>query len=185
MASRSVELKLKWTVIEFKATAVDGWVSFKKIVDLQQKHKDLLSSYAVYIVRIKRPFAFSYKNKPSAVAYIGEGNAKNRLSSHFGSWMNLLSEEVPELRIEVCYCVPSIQKSGYICEVVEADLLNEFVKIHGELPIKNRQKEHKYRKGYVYDNLTKSLLKLGKGKGFKFALRPLKSSGLYAASQKG
>ena len=183
MARNPVRLALKWTIIEFRALDVSGWVDFRRIVDLENEHRGLLSSSAVYLVRMKRPFAFQYEKRPSAVAYIGEGNAKARLSAHFNSWMAVLSGEIPELKIEVCYCEPSIQRSGYICETVEADLLHEFVKLHSELPLMNRRRENKNRRGYVYDRETMNLLKLGSGKGFKYALKPLKSSGLYEASQ--
>jgi hypothetical protein len=184
MAVARPTIKLAWKKFSFLATSVDGWVALKQLVDLEEEHSSLLSSNAVYVIRIMRPFAFSYPKRASAVAYIGEGNAKGRLTSHIKTWIAVLKKEIPDLRIEVCYCEPRIQKSGFICEAVEADLLYEFILLNGQLPLRNKQKEHKHRRSYIYTRATYGVLGLGQGKGFKYALKPMKSSGVYAASLK-
>ncbi len=48
---------LNWDHVEFDADAVSGWVSFKRAADIVN-HPNLLSSRAVYVIRIMRPYSF-------------------------------------------------------------------------------------------------------------------------------
>ena len=89
-------VRLEWDSVQFKAANVSGWVSFKTTVNLD-KHKHLLSSRAVYVIRTKRPYAFSYGGKYSPVAYIGKGQAKIRITAHLKSWIPRLCKKLPDL----------------------------------------------------------------------------------------
>ena len=175
---------VSWKTIDLLAAEITGWVSFKNGVDLEEEHSELLSANAVYIIRIKRPWAFSYKKKQSPVVYIGEGKAQQRISTHLRSWMKVLARELPQLKVQIIYCIPKLKGPGKTSACVEADLLHKFKEVHGELPLRNKQNELKYKRNYRYSRKTFGYLLMGKGRGFRFAISPMKSSGLYEASRK-
>src|SRR5580704_6773413 len=114
-------VQLDWDSVEFDATDVTGWVSFRRVVHLEH-HKKLLSDRAVYVIRIVRPYSFSYGSRHSPVAYIGKGKAQQRLTSHLKSWIPQLSNKISDLQIKIFFCEPRVRKLGTICEHVEADL---------------------------------------------------------------
>lgn len=110
----------------FGVSEVSGWVQFRKAVNIDE-HPGLLSQRAVYVIRIREPFAFDYDDAFSPVAYIGKGQAQQRITSHLKSWIPQLSKRIPGLKIRIYYCEPKVCRLGTICEGVEADLIERFV----------------------------------------------------------
>jgi hypothetical protein len=138
----------------------------------------LLSDRAVYIIRTVRPFAFAYGDRYSPVAYIGKGQAQQRLSSHLKSWIPHLSSKIPDLKIKVFFCHPTVRRLGTICEGVEADLIRTFIDHYGRRPLRNRNTpSHPGQRLYSPSQLH--VLHPGKGSGFHWALTPLRSSHFY------
>lgn len=172
-------VQLTWDKVRFSATAVSGWIAFKRAVNLED-HKKLLSSRAVYVIRITRPYSFAYEKGHSPVAYIGKGKAQQRITSHLGSWIKELGKRIPDLHIEIWFCEPKATWHGTICEHVESDLIKKFIAKYGDRPLRNRvtprsNRLHQYRP----DDMA--ILHPGKGKGYHWAIKPLPSSSFYKA----
>ncbi|MNS36129.1 hypothetical protein D3C72_683150 [compost metagenome] len=172
-------VNLKWESVEFAAADVSGWNAFKRAVDVTQ-YPNLLSDRAVYVIRICRPFAFSYDKGHSPVAYIGKGQAQARITSHLKSWIPHLSKTIPGLRIKIYFCEPKVPRSGTICEGVEADLIQRFLDRYGERPLRNRNTPTKAG-ARVYAQSQLHILHPGKGSRFQWAIRPLPASHFYRA----
>jgi hypothetical protein len=168
------KVKLDWKSVKFAASDVSGWVSFKKCVGVNENSK-LLSNKAVYVIRLKRPFAFDYNGRASPVAYIGRGQAQKRITSHLKTWISEISKRIPDVKIEIFFCEPTIQRLGKICDHVEADLLNKFNDEFGKTPLRNKNLPKKIGNHNYVDNELK-ILRCGKGKGFHWAIKPLPSS---------
>lgn len=176
----TAKVKLDWKSIEFCGKRVSSWKSLKEAVDLDD-HPKLLSNRAVYVIRICRPFAFNYGKLYSPVMYIGKGQAQKRITSHLKTWIPHLSTKIPDLRIKIYYCEPRARRLGTICEGVEADLITKFIQHYGRRPLRNRNTpsdlhERTYRPSELH------VLHPGKGKGFHWALSPLRSSHFYRSS---
>lgn len=169
------QVSLRWSKVRFPAAEVSQWKHLKHYAD-DDTLEQLRSEKAVYVIRSVRPFAFIYDKGRSPVVYIGKGDAPTRIRSHLGGWMRELSRTIPGLEMEIWVCTPRVRKSGPICEDVEADLIDRFIKSFGERPLNNIQKPRRHGKHtYPYpEQLT--VLRCGKGPGFYWALRPMKSS---------
>jgi hypothetical protein len=165
---------LNWDHVEFDAEDVSGWVSFRRAVDIRS-HKTLLSSRAVYVIRIMRPYSFDYGNKHSPVAYIGKGNAQQRITSHLKSWIPRLSSTIRGLRIRIYFCTPVVRYHGTVCEHVEADLIRRFENVYGHRPLRNLVSPTQWGKHY-YTSSDLQVLHPRQGPGYHWALRPLPSS---------
>jgi hypothetical protein len=171
-------VKLKWASVEFRASKVSSWQALKREIDLT-KHTGLLSARAVYVVRISRPFAFAYGELHSPVVYIGKGKAQQRLTSHLKSWIPHLSQKIPDLKIKIYFCEPKV-RGEHVCEGVEADLIQKFIDCYGDRPLRNRNTPTGYgQRDYIDKELH--VLHPGKGPGFYWALRPLRSSRFHRA----
>lgn len=168
---------LDWESVEFKAEDVSGWVQFKRHAS-EENLNTLLSRRAVYVIRIRQPFAFAYQNGPSPVAYIGKGNAKQRITSHIATWIDELGSRIPELKLKVCFCEPKVRRLGRICEHVEADLIARFRHKFGENPLRNRQVP-KIRGQHTYEQKGLAVLWCGKGTRYDWSIKPLPSSPFY------
>lgn len=170
-------VRLKWEYVEFIASEVSGWVTFRKAVDIDA-HPGLFSQRAVYVIRICEPFAFDYDEKFSPVAYIGKGQAQQRITSHLKSWIPQLSKRIPGLKIRIYYCEPKVRRLGTVCEGVEADLIDRFVKRYGRRPLRNlNTPTHRGVRTYTQSELH--VLHPGKGRRYHWALRPLPSCHFY------
>jgi hypothetical protein len=170
-------VRLNWNHVDFVASEVSGWVQFRKAVNIDE-HPGLLSQRAVYVIRIREPFAFDYEDAFSPVAYIGKGQAQQRITSHLKSWIPQLSKRIPGLKIRIYYCEPKVRRLGKICEGVEADLIERFVTRYGRRPLRNRNTPtHPGSRTYTQSELH--VLHPGKGRRYHWALRPLPSCHFY------
>ncbi|MGQ3354434.1 MAG: hypothetical protein ACT6XY_03830 [Phreatobacter sp.] len=170
-------VRLRWESIEFQAAEISGWVALRKSVDAGKMAK-LTSNQAVYVIRVMRPYSFSYGNEHSPVAYIGKGKAQARITSHLKSWIPKLSNKIQGLRIKIYFCEPRVRRSGAICEQVEADLIQFFVEDFGHRPIRNLVSPSGYGL-HEYQESELHVIRPGKGVGYHWAIRPLPSSHFY------
>lgn len=175
----AANIDLDWESIEFRGADVSSWRALKGVVDLEE-HEGLLSNRAVYVIRVVRPFAFDYGDRYSPVAYIGKGQAQQRLTSHLKSWIPQLARKIPDLKIKVYYCEPRAPRVGRVCEGVEADLIRIFVDHYGQRPLRNRNTPTKAGDRH-YAPKALHVLHPGKGGGYHWALTPLPSSHFYRA----
>lgn len=173
----ATQVKLDWSSVEFLAAEVTSWTALKKAVDLEA-NAGLLSQRAVYVIRISRPFAFLYGDFYSPVAYIGKGQAQQRLTSHLKSWIPQLAKKIPDLKIKIYFCEPRVRRLGRICEGVEADLIAEFCEVYGQRPLRNRNSPS-HRHEFVYAKEDLNVLHPGKGSGYHWGLTPLPSCHFY------
>lgn len=173
----TASVKLQWTRLTFKAHGVSGWKGFKQETHIKE-NSVLLSDRAVYVIRVQRPFSFTYGEKHSPVAYIGKGQFQNRITSHLKSWIGHLSRRFPELKVDIYFCEPRVRHHGTICEGVEADLIARFVKHYGDRPLRNRNTPtDPYDRAYASEDLK--ILHPGRGGGWEWELSPLPSSHFY------
>lgn len=169
------QVTLDWREVSFQASEVRNWRDFKRVVDLTI-HADLLSSHAVYVIRVNRPYSFRYPKAHSPVAYIGKGHAQQRLTSHLNTWIPHLSGTIADLKLTIWYCQPVVRRLGKICGDVEADLIKRFKERYGHLPLRNRNTPNA-RYAHTYDaNEAERVLRPGSGKGYHWAIEPLRSS---------
>jgi hypothetical protein len=129
----------------------------------------------VYVVRLRGDVAIAYGKAFSPVIYIGEGNAAGRLRGH-ANWIAELLVAVPnaEIEIRVADCVR--KNDPNLCQYVEADLIDAFVKKYKCLPWFNRQREKKFmgNREYEPEVLTEFKQRIGKVQGTRFlwAIKP-------------
>lgn len=133
------------------------------------------TNQCLYIVRLRGDVAVAYGEKFSPVIYIGEGNAKNRLYGHSG-WLARLLLSVPNLEVEIHVAEVKRQNHQNLCEYVEADMIRWFQDEYECLPWFNQQRERSKEGLYEYDvkveQKLRSLLGVGSGNMFLWAIRP-------------
>jgi hypothetical protein len=168
------QVKLDWQFVEFPVAEVGTWKDLKSFVS-DAAISTLRSRRAVYVIRIKRPFAFAYTNGVSPVAYIGKGNAQQRITSHLKTWIWEIWARIPETKIRIYFCEPRVRKLGSICEHVEADLIARFRTRFRENPLRNKQIPQ-IRGKHIYIQKELDVLICGKGKGYHWAITPMRSS---------
>lgn len=133
------------------------------------------SDQCLYVVRLRGSVAVAYGEKFSPVLYVGEGNAKNRLYAH-APWLARLLLSVPNLEIEIHVAEVKRQNHQNLCEFVEADMIRWFREDYGYLPWFNQQRERSKEECYEYvpevEKKLRSLLSIGSGNTFLWAIRP-------------
>lgn len=129
----------------------------------------------LYVVRLRGTVAVAYGEDFSPVLYIGEGNAKSRLYGH-ASWLARLLMSVPNLEIELHVAEVKRPNNTDLCEYVEADMIRWFREEYGYLPWFNQQRERSKEGQYEYEaeveKKLRSLLGVGSGNKFLWAIRP-------------
>ena len=157
--------------MEFHATETRSKVEAR--IRSKVARKSLLQ--AVYVIRLKSPFAIAYPEKYSPVLYIGEGDLLARLDKH-RAWTAKLCSLGFDFPLEVAFCFPRVRNNADAYKTFEAHLLEVFSRRYGSLPLKNTINEHKAF-DHEYDGVATSEV-LGPGKGTKamWAIRPLPSN---------
>jgi hypothetical protein len=129
----------------------------------------------LYVVRLRGSVAVAYGDEFSPVLYIGEGNAKNRLYGH-AAWLARLLLAVPNLEVEMHVAEVKRQNNTDLCEYVEADMIRWFRDGCGYLPWFNQQRERSKEEQYEYEpeveRKLRTLLGVGSGNKFLWAIRP-------------
>ena len=166
----------EWVEVGTPFRASDGWDAVRERLGALER---LPSKHAVYVVRVQRPFSIFYPKRPSPLLYIGEGNPKRRFYDHMRNWVVDLAHDLPNLTIQMKYAdIEQSRKGRNRHKDVEADLLVEFVRHYGAIPLLNRktqntEKSHKYSKGFF------RVIHPGRGRGYRWALSPLRSNSHY------
>lgn len=129
----------------------------------------------LYVVRLRGTVAVAYGEQFSPVLYVGEGNAKDRLQGH-AKWLARLLLSVPNLEVELHVAEVKRQNNTDLCEFVEADMIRWFHEECGYLPWFNQQRERSKENRYEYEidveRKLRSLLSIGSGNKFLWAIRP-------------
>ena len=133
------------------------------------------TNQCLYVVRLRGSVAVAYGENFSPVLYIGEGDASSRIHGH-SVWLASLLQSVPNLAVEIHIADIRRQNHTSLCEYVEADMIRWFYEKYGVLPWFNQQRERSKEEQYVYEpeveNKLRSLLNVGSGNAFLWAIRP-------------
>ncbi|WP_156025766.1 hypothetical protein [Sulfitobacter sp. 20_GPM-1509m] len=129
----------------------------------------------VYVIRFARPYSVNYPNRPSPVLYIGEGDTLKRLQGHLKNWLRDLSKTMPGVWIDARVTQPRVQRNAEAYKEVEADLLSYFCEVYGAMPLFNKNKEY-FGTSNQYTRTFLNVLNPGSGKGYKWAISPLRSN---------
>jgi len=165
-AWKMADINLKdCSAFNFSAREMRSWSYF---VDEFGHNEEIHTAYdVVYIIRSCRPYAVRYKSGWSSTIYIGQGNFRNRITSHLNNWVHPLSIEYHDIGIEIRMYIPRVRNNYYAFKQVEGYLICEFEKKYGELPSGNDRKgsvsdRHKYNFDFG------SILGLGRGPGYEW-----------------
>lgn len=164
----------------FNVHVDDTWARniLPKLNAIGIKEQDLC--HVVYVIRINGLFAIQYEEGVSPVVYIGEGNFKDRISSH-RKWLGNITELVDDAVFEVRICVPKKKRGDYANKDFEAVLLHKFKEIFGSAPMKNRQLEYPSVDHDItsYQTSVVAPLRIGKGVRYYWAIKPLRANTHY------
>lgn len=143
----------------------------------------------VYVVRMTGEFIIAYEKRNSPVLYIGRGNGSQRLAAHLKNWLHEVRGFGTDVGVEVRVASPRRQKRETYYKNVEADLLQDFAKLHGSLPFFNKQFERTHQgkadHGPANMKAMRSAILIGKGNRPRWALKPTKANKAFATFLKG
>jgi hypothetical protein len=169
---------LKWKSIRIPA-GTGGWVAFKNELNNKKLLEEICDSRTIYVVRLCRPFSIHYERNVSCTMYIGRGDFQKRMTSHLKSWIKPLSKHINDLKIEILFCLPRVQRNFDAYKDAEASLIDLFEKRFGALPIKNKIRGHSvHEHSFSKEDFAKAF-GLGKGTGFHWAIWPVGSNPLH------
>jgi hypothetical protein len=169
-------IDVDWEWFEFKPPAL--WLNVKRAAAKRTKLKISTLNRCVYVVRISHTYCIEYRLRASPTLYIGRGHFRARITKHL-DWINELSEVLRDLEIQVWFFTPRVQRTSDAYKTVEADLIEEFVKENGSVPMFNTRRPKPLRR-YEYRPLQKFRHAVIQGKGSKYpwSLRPNSSDRL-------
>lgn len=174
---RSVNISLHWASIEVNPS--DTWE--KTIVPrLIDQGVDLTKlSRSVYVIRLNGNFCIEYPRGQSPVLYIGEGNFQQRVTSH-RAWIGELEELVGQFSFEVRIATPRVTNNSIAYRDCEAFMIERFRKLFGSAPLRNSQVETRQCPHFNYNRAkVDEALKIGRGRRFQWAFKPMRSSSFY------
>lgn len=141
-------------------------------------------SRSIYIIRLNGNFCVNYSTGKSPCVYIGEGNFKERLTSHKGRWLPDLGE-LSDSEFLIYIAVPRVKNAIDTYRDCEAATIERFKEKFGCLPLWNKQNEKRiYSHKYPYEEIDK-IIGIGKGVRYLWAVEPMPASPYYAAFNKG
>jgi hypothetical protein len=133
------------------------------------------TNQCLYVVRLRGSVAVAYGDSFSPVLYIGEGDASNRIHGH-AVWLASLLQSVPNLSVDIHIADIRRQNHTSLCEYVEADMIRWFYEKYGMLPWFNQQRERSKEEQYTYEPDVeaelRTMLNVGSGNAFLWAIRP-------------
>jgi hypothetical protein len=186
MVSIVTASQLKW-VSSINVQLPPGLSEAQAVVLIKHSLKEKLSGEfrknkkrLVYIIRVTGAFAIRYPDRTSATIYIGEGDPANRLHVGHSKWLANLLSAINQFGLRIDVALPRRKRTVDFYKCVEADLIEDFFKIHGSLPLFNKQRETKHKGKYQYRKNVKSemskRLNLGKGTKIKWCLLPWRAN---------
>lgn len=168
-----VSIEWFWLVLD----PTETWKAVeRKIIDCGADLKKL--SRYVYVIRAADSFLIGYPKKSSPALYIGEGRFKQRITTH-RKWLSSIYELTGEFPLEVAICFPRVRNNDAAHREFEAHLLKTFLDRYGSLPLRNKNKENAKFKHTYENNATTQVFGPGKGKRYRWALKPLKANPFY------
>jgi hypothetical protein len=111
----------------------------------------------VYVITMAANICIEYKNGMSQVIYIGRGQIRKRIYSHFKNWITYFTESLQDIRFRFWMTEIKVPGSATAFHDVESELICRFKDKFGEFPLlnsiygKNCGTEHSYNVA----NLTK------------------------------
>ena len=96
----------------------------------------------VYIIRLSGSVAIDYPKRASSVIYVGSGNAVSRIKSHRRRLVALL-HKITGAGLSIHIATPRRRRFKKFYKYIEADFIRLFFRLHGALPLLNRNKERK------------------------------------------
>lgn len=168
---------LPWTKIDWRPDETWKKHTLPKLVAAGVKPTDLKRS--VYVIRLNGDYCVEYPNGQSPALYIGEGNFRQRISSH-RTWVSELTDLVGDFSFQIRIAVPRVRNNPEAYLDCEAALLERFGELFHSAPLWNKQFESR-RNGHSYSQsqLDQALCK-GSGAKYKWAIKPMKASPFYA-----
>lgn len=177
-----MDVKISWNWLEWN----EGYKWKKDIIpqlnDYGIPEHEL--NRCVYVVRSNSSFTIRYPKKNSPTLYIGQGNFKDRLTQH-RNWLKELIELVGEFPFLIAVCIPRVRNNTSAYRDLEAALIIEFKSEYGYLPLMNKRMQNRlcdYK--YVPEQEFRSVLLIGKGVRYDWALEPMPSNRFYDAYYK-
>lgn len=169
------KVSASWKKINAQISLADGPKGLKVAFD---EIEDEVSDRGVYVIRMLRPYQIAYPKRASPVLYIGEGNTRIRLTSHFKGWLTTFGNDFPSASVEVMYIEPRRRNNPKAHCDVEADLLCHFDQFYGTIPLFNSQMEY-HNRDHSYPKDFFRVLGPGSGRGYKWAITPWASNDRY------
>jgi hypothetical protein len=171
------KVQISWQ--RFKWPVGCNWKSFQQQLE-QAKVTEKELARSVYVIRGNGLFTISYMKGSSPTLYIGEGNFKQRIAQHkkwFEPLIKLVGGEFP---LSIYVSTPRVRNNKIIYRDMEAALIEEIISIYGCLPFRNKQKETRlFDCQYEPKETFRSVLTIGKGNRYLWALKPLPSNCFY------
>ena len=165
----AVKVGIEWHWIDVHPD--DTWS--KTSTALKEQGTDLSQiDRAVYVIRSAGSFSIKYPKRHSPVLYIGEGDFKQRITSH-RKWLSTLYALVGEFPLEVAVSLPRVPGNFEAYKNFEAYLLNKFLGIYGTLPLVNKQNETIRYEHHEYDRTATADVFGMRRRHYKWAIQPL------------
>ena len=139
---------------------------------------------SVYVIRLNGYNAVAYPKGESPTLYVGEGNFKNRITSH-RKWAADLIDLVGGFQFQVCVATPRVKSVDRAYLDCEAALLERFHLKFQSAPLWNKQLEKRRFPHHVYaDRSLDYALCKRSGAKYEWAFRPMPSSPFYRSYMK-
>lgn len=172
----ATQVQIAWKWIEINTNTTKAQIK-KLLKEHGIKDDDL--TRAVYVIRAKDVFAIEYPLGVSPTLYIGEGKFFQRIDIH-RKWIKQIFEQKILFPLEIAVATPRVKHNAVAYKELEAFLLHEFETNFGSLPMNNKNHET-IKFGHKYDSSEiNSVIGLGRGKRYKWAIKPMKSNAFHS-----
>lgn len=130
----------------------------------------------VYIIRMVGLFVVQYPHNRSPVLYIGRGTVSQRVIRHLSNWASQIANLGAKIEIEIRICVPRKKNHLDFYKYVEADLIRDFARRYGSIPLINSRRESAFESDWRYTPSDKkhmtASIGVGRGNRPRWAIAP-------------
>jgi hypothetical protein len=177
---RRVQIEWRWLAWEKDFTWTDNVLP--QLEEMNLVSDDLKT--LVYVIVADGQFAISYPKRPSPTLYIGSGDLKRRFTSHL-NWLNEMTELAHDNRFSIAICQPQTRDREPVHRQFEAELLHQFKELCGCIPIRNQRLERCFGNFHFEpkSEVQKPLI-IGRGRRYRWEIKPLPSSRYYRSFKK-
>lgn len=162
------ELGFNLRTLKVEGIAEDKWdwidkkIRTRILLDLDRcweedgRRKNALAEVkqGVYVITLAGNLSIDYEGGPSKVLYIGRGQLRSRLNSHFKEWIRYLSDSLQDIALEIWMTEIKVPGSKNAFKEVESDLIRSFWDDYKEFPLQNRQHGDLNEKNHDYEKKT-------------------------------